>query len=120
MADNNTRDHLANERTFLAWVRTSIALISFGVVIAKLRFLGLEAPGATPPHAGAHSTALGLAFCGVGLCVLIGSAFHYDRTRRAIESGDYRAAALALFLFVALLFLLGLASIVYLVTLSPH
>ncbi|MCG2888420.1 MAG: DUF202 domain-containing protein [Sulfolobales archaeon] len=28
-------DHLANERTFLAWVRTGIALIGFGLVIAK-------------------------------------------------------------------------------------
>lgn len=28
-------DHLANERTFLAWIRTSIALIGFGFVIVK-------------------------------------------------------------------------------------
>ena len=28
-------DHLANERTFLAWVRTSIALMGFGFVIVK-------------------------------------------------------------------------------------
>lgn len=34
---NNTKpaDHLANERTFLAWVRTSIALMGFGFVIVK-------------------------------------------------------------------------------------
>lgn len=31
----NTRDHLANERTFLAWVRTSTALIALGIVIIK-------------------------------------------------------------------------------------
>lgn len=29
------RDHLANERTFLAWVRTSISIIVFGFVVAK-------------------------------------------------------------------------------------
>ena len=28
-------DHLANERTFLAWIRTSIAFIGFGFVIVK-------------------------------------------------------------------------------------
>ncbi len=28
-------DHLANERTFLAWIRNSIALIGFGFVIVK-------------------------------------------------------------------------------------
>ena len=42
MTEDHTRDHLANERTFLAWVRTSIALMGFGVVIAKLRFLVLD------------------------------------------------------------------------------
>jgi len=31
----NSREHLANERTFLAWIRTSIALMGFGFVIVK-------------------------------------------------------------------------------------
>ncbi|MEM3759375.1 MAG: DUF202 domain-containing protein, partial [Saccharolobus sp.] len=31
----NPSDHFANERTFLAWIRTGIALIGFGFVIAK-------------------------------------------------------------------------------------
>jgi putative membrane protein len=30
------RDHLANERTLLAWVRTGLALMAFGLGIAKL------------------------------------------------------------------------------------
>ena len=38
----NINEHLANERTFLAWVRTSIALMGFGVVIARLRFTLIE------------------------------------------------------------------------------
>lgn len=29
----NTRDHLANERTLLAWVRTSIGIMAFGFVV---------------------------------------------------------------------------------------
>jgi putative membrane protein len=35
------RDHAANERTFLAWVRTGIAVIAFGVVIEKLNLFVL-------------------------------------------------------------------------------
>jgi uncharacterized membrane protein YidH (DUF202 family) len=31
----NSREHLANERTFLAWIRTNIALMDFGFVIVK-------------------------------------------------------------------------------------
>ncbi|KAA0129612.1 DUF202 domain-containing protein [Chryseobacterium sp. SN22] len=32
---NNTSDHLANERTFLAWLRTSVALMGFGFILVK-------------------------------------------------------------------------------------
>jgi putative membrane protein len=28
-------DHAANERTFLAWVRTAIAIMAFGFVVTK-------------------------------------------------------------------------------------
>ena len=109
---SNVRDHLANERTFLAWVRTSIALLGFGVLIAKLRFL--EAA----PRAGAGSTQLGLAFAGAGVLTLLLAAWHYDRTRRMIDGGEYRAAAHLIFVFAAAVFALGLASVLYLLTIS--
>jgi inner membrane protein YidH len=32
----NVSDHQANERTFLAWLRTAIALMGFGFVVANL------------------------------------------------------------------------------------
>src|SRR5580658_10966631 len=32
---NRARDHLANERTFLAWVRTGIAIVVFGFAIGR-------------------------------------------------------------------------------------
>jgi putative membrane protein len=35
-------DHAANERTFLAWVRTGIAVIAFGFVIEKFNLFLLE------------------------------------------------------------------------------
>src|SRR4028119_2422620 len=36
---NRTRDHLANERTYLSWIRTAVALLGFGVVVVRLRYL---------------------------------------------------------------------------------
>ena len=36
---SRVRDHLANERTYLAWMRTAVALMGFGVVILRLRYL---------------------------------------------------------------------------------
>lgn len=35
MPNSRTRDHLANERTFLAWVRTSLGVMVFGFVVEK-------------------------------------------------------------------------------------
>ncbi len=32
----NCRDHMANERTFLAWVRTSIGIMALSFVVEKL------------------------------------------------------------------------------------
>jgi putative membrane protein len=121
MSDAHASDHLANERTFLAWVRTGIALISFGVVIAKLRFLLMGMHSTQQPasaHAGEHSTWLGLAFAGSGLFTLLFAALHYEVARRAIEKGDFRSAPLPLYLFTVIIILLGIAAIIYLLSLS--
>lgn len=41
----NFRDHSANERTFLAWVRTAIAVMAFGFIVEKFDlFLEIAAP----------------------------------------------------------------------------
>jgi putative membrane protein len=46
----NLRDHLANQRTFLAWLRTGLALVAFGLVVGRLS-LFLHYLGATvSPH----------------------------------------------------------------------
>lgn len=36
-SSDRVRDHLANERTYLAWMRSGIALLGFGVVIRIIR-----------------------------------------------------------------------------------
>ena len=111
MADApNVRDHLANERTYLAWVRTSIALLGFGVLIAKLRFLGIS------PHGGRLSTLLGLTFAATGLLTLVFAAWHYARTRRMIDGGDYTSSPQLVLAFGGVLLGLGLASVLYLLS----
>jgi putative membrane protein len=45
-------DHAANERTFLAWVRTGIAVIAFGFVIEKFNLFILAIASATSLDAG--------------------------------------------------------------------
>jgi putative membrane protein len=45
-------DHAANERTFLAWVRTGIAVIAFGFVIEKFNLFVLTMANANSLDAG--------------------------------------------------------------------
>ena len=42
-------DHAANERTFLAWVRTGIAVVAFGFVIEKFNLFILAMANTSPP-----------------------------------------------------------------------
>ncbi len=51
-------DHAANERTFLAWVRTAIAVMAFGFVIEKFDlFLKYAAPKAAQQEINPHGQA---------------------------------------------------------------
>jgi putative membrane protein len=91
-----TSDHLANERTFLAWIRTSISMIGLGFVVAKfsvwLRELAARLDRPTPNH---HPTGmslpLGVAMMGVGGLFAIMAAWRYRRVREAIEAGESAA-----------------------------
>ncbi|HSU69089.1 MAG TPA: DUF202 domain-containing protein, partial [Tepidisphaeraceae bacterium] len=60
-----TSDHLANERTFLAWTRTSIAVLGLGFVVAKfsvwLRQLSGRFDDPRPVHHSGLSLPLGIA-----------------------------------------------------------
>ncbi len=115
-AEANTRDHLANERTFLAWFRTAISLLGFGILIAKLRFI--EAGTEVAPGAGIRSTHLGLAFAVGGLLTLALAAWQFYRTKRLIDDGAYQSPVQAILAFSVVAFVLGLGSVVYLATLS--
>jgi putative membrane protein len=53
-------DHAANERTFLAWVRTAIAIMAFGFLVEKFDlFVSLAGRGAADNQAAAHVPSLG-------------------------------------------------------------
>jgi inner membrane protein YidH len=114
-------DHAANERTFLAWVRTAIAVMAFGFVIERFDlFLQLAAPQLAlkqaAPHGQAFANAAGLAFIGIGVVMIVIAGFRFRKTAKDIESEDVvpspgERSDLAL---AVLLVLLGLALFLYL------
>ena len=115
------RDSLAAERTFLAWIRTGLALMGFGFVVARfglflqqLRFL--EHTASTPSYG--LSLWLGTALIALGVIVNLLSAWNHLRLVRELNRGgspplrpSAQAALLAL-----LLALVGLAMAIYLVS----
>jgi putative membrane protein len=101
------RDHLANERTFLAWVRTALGLIGLGFVLARmglfLRQLAVTASAESlagaagvPPgpglSGGQEFLVTGVVFLVIGTTIGGWSGWHYNRTRRAIDSDRFEAA----------------------------
>lgn len=106
------RDHLANERTYLAWMRTAIALMGFGVVIVRLRLLN-------PPitNTPGNGWKLGLIFSLVGLATVILSTYHYFAVRRDIDEDTYEPPDRWVLIFSLTITLLGAGVIYYVFTL---
>jgi putative membrane protein len=103
----------ANERTLLAWIRTGLALMAFGFVIARLAvWLRLEHPERTEQG----SSLLGVSVLIVGVaCHAIG-AVRFFRARRAIVTGEtIIPGASGPLAVTALVGILGIAAIVYVV-----
>ncbi len=106
---NRIRDHLANERTYLSWMRSAIALMGFGVLIVRLRIL--RPPIAPqPPGAGWK---LGLAFAVVGLLAVLLSTQHYFVVRDDIEEDTYEPPDRWIILSSLSLLFLGVGVIYY-------
>jgi len=88
--ESRQRDHLANERTLLAWVRLAVGMFAFGFVIARFGLFLSEMALATTLHSRlstAHSLFLGLAFIASGI-ILAGIALsRYLAVERDIEAG---------------------------------
>lgn len=85
MQGSEARDNLANERTFLAWIRTGFATAALGIVIARFRI-------STDSSSEVHSTfykILSLLFLGVGmLCVVAGST-RYAHVQVLMQDGKF-------------------------------
>jgi putative membrane protein len=112
-SSSRVRDHLANERTYLAWMRTAISLMGFGVVIVRLRLLNPPITN-TPPGNGWK---LGLIFSLVGLATVILSTYHYSAVRRDIDEDTYEPADRWVLIFSLTITLLGAGVIYYVFTL---
>jgi len=110
---SRTRDHLANERTYLAWMRTTIALMGFGVVIARLRSLLAANTVST-----GQGRLMGLIFTGIGLITIVLSTQHYFSIAHDIDRQAYEPRSAAILIFSFLIFCLG-GGVIFLILSLP-
>jgi putative membrane protein len=124
----NYTNHAANERTFLAWIRTGLAVAAFGFFLIKLNvFVDAVGGGSIPRLPAEDAGAMfavatryaGLAMVAIGIAIIVRSSFAFERTRRAIDRDEVvqiprsRAEALlsAALAIAVLIFCINLARI---------
>jgi len=89
---------MANERTFLAWIRTSIGIMAFGFVVEKfalflrqLYFILGKQPTASPPG---YSSIFGTVLVGFGALMGVLSFARYKKVEKQIDTDTYQPSLL--------------------------
>ena len=118
----NRRVHMANERTFLAWIRTSIGIMAFGFIVEKFMV-----PNGHNKITDLQNLTNGfnfIAFLGIFL-VLMGAAagllatYRFLRTEKEIINDTYHPSIIADILIAILLGSIGVLLVVYLIFVEP-
>lgn len=89
--ENDPRIALALERTFLAWIRTGLAMMGFGFVVARFGLFLREierARGGVVPAGHGISPVMGTALVALGVCVSAWAALRFRRGLAAVAAGE--------------------------------
>ena len=115
----NSSDHLANERTFLAWIRTSVGIMAFGFVVVKFSLfvkqlsLIIDKKDLVPSKG--YSALSGIILVSVGAITCVLSWIRYKSIERQLNQGEYKNSSLLITALTASIFLVSLFLIAYLV-----
>ncbi|MGE0089495.1 MAG: YidH family protein [Bacteroidales bacterium] len=106
---DNSREHLANERTFLAWIRTSIALIGLGFVIVRfsifLKELNIILNTETKFSSG-YSSLVGVSMVILGVLISGIAFFQFKRYESQLNKNMYFSSSI-LSIFITIIILFG-------------
>ena len=98
-SQTEVREHLANERTLLSWVRTGVSLISLGLVVERAGALAKAANLQVGSTSGSDFFGLGLALLGA-LTLVLGTG-QFLRNRRSIATGKFESSVTVYLIIVA-------------------
>ncbi len=123
----HARDHMANERTFLAWVRTSIGIMAFGFVVEKFALFIKQIPLLLgKPHSQmlpdtshslqGYSSIFGVFLVALGLLICLLAFIKYKKVEKQIECDSYQSSMLLNIMLTLSVLLIGIFLVIYLNT----
>lgn len=120
---SNRRVHMANERTFLAWIRTSVGIMAFGFVVEKFAlfikqlsyFLGNPNIAKIPPPSHGYSSILGIFLVGLGALMGVLAFIRYKKVEKQIDEDLYQPSLLLDMLLAAAILAVGVFLVIYLI-----
>ncbi|GAB7340144.1 hypothetical protein MBLNU457_6626t1 [Dothideomycetes sp. NU457] len=132
------RDHLALERTFLAWLRTSLSFASIGIAVTQLFRLNTTINSSQPPSSSTSSTApsqstvplnyshlrqvgkpLGATFLGISILILFLGFHRYFESQHYVIRGKFPASRGSIIIVSFVAGALIVTSLVVIVTVAP-
>ncbi|MBF0705738.1 DUF202 domain-containing protein [Alkalihalobacillus hwajinpoensis] len=114
-ADGRVQQLLANERTFLAWVRTSIAIIGIGFLTASLHFTRAAGERAD------DQVAVFISFSSLffGLLTIAGGAVQFYRTKKRIMKFEVPSSSwIVVFLLIVVLLMIALIATYFIIQIN--
>ncbi|MDR2283569.1 MAG: DUF202 domain-containing protein [Sphingobacterium sp.] len=116
MNENNSskkvNDHLANERTFLAWIRTSLGIMGFGFVVVKFsmfmrQIAAMLSPQQAEPAPHGYSSEVGTAIVIIGAVTALLAYLKYRKIGKQIEEGEFMPGSSIISVLAILIAVIG-------------
>lgn len=105
-----TQQHLANERTYLAWVRTAIAIIGIGSLSSSLHFLVGDTDRMV---SNVLALVVGSGAAILGIMIIVFATYNFVNNKKQIETGVFYMVSFPVLTTSIFLIVIGIIAVLY-------